>query len=145
MNDVMTPYTTAVTKVTPVTLAVFEDSGWYRANFSAASAFVRGKDFAYKQGCEFALGRCLRSQGNDSSGTLSSTGSPPQFCTEHGSHCTPDRTGVGYCAVGTLQQSISNPLFNYFGNANLGSTSYENADYCPMILAYSNAICTDTT
>ncbi|XP_076463924.1 ciliated left-right organizer metallopeptidase-like [Babylonia areolata] len=54
----------------PITLAVFEDSGWYRVNFSNADLFLWGKD----AGCVFAnKGHCQQNQ--------------EHFCSDNSSGC----------------------------------------------------------
>ncbi|CAL1526891.1 unnamed protein product [Lymnaea stagnalis] len=46
------------TLIDPITLAVFEDSGWYKVNYSHADTFIWGQD----QGCSFGLKGFCESQ-----------------------------------------------------------------------------------
>ena len=74
--------------ISPMTLALLEDSGWYTGNFTALTSYTRGMSRGYKQGCAFATEKCL------SNGV--STGSPAQFSTDtsHAPACV-----TGLCVV----------------------------------------------
>jgi leishmanolysin-like peptidase len=79
--------------VSPMTLAYMEDTGWYKANYSAASAWKKNFDWGYKQGCAFARDKCV----TDDKGT----GSPPHFPSrddENPKLCSIDRAGHGYAS-----------------------------------------------
>ena len=45
--------------LSPMTLALLEDSGWYEIDYSVASTLVPTASYGYKAGCEFAIGKCL--------------------------------------------------------------------------------------
>lgn len=45
--------------VTAVTLALFEDTGWYKANFTASSGTLAPPSFGYGAGCEFLTSDCI--------------------------------------------------------------------------------------
>ena len=60
----------------PVTLALFEDSGWYKANYSMAASFKYRVDWGFNQGCDFALNKCLALP------APYSTGDPAHYCTD---------------------------------------------------------------
>lgn len=57
-TDLMCPFAQHILKVSPVLLAVMEDSGWYRAIYTGADDFRPGLSWGYHQGCDFALGTC---------------------------------------------------------------------------------------
>ena len=38
---------------------MFQDSGWYNANLSAADPLIPGVHWGYKQGCNFATAKCV--------------------------------------------------------------------------------------
>ena len=45
-----------------ITLALFEDSGWYKVYYETANIFLWGKDV----GCDFFLQKCLNFDSNHS-------------------------------------------------------------------------------
>ncbi len=61
-NDVMSPVSTPGTaRISSLTLALFEDSGWYTPDYSKASQFAKGLTWGYKQGCSFMQVQCVPS------------------------------------------------------------------------------------
>ncbi|KAK8798794.1 hypothetical protein WA158_007878 [Blastocystis sp. Blastoise] len=110
-----------------LTLALFEDMGWYSVNFANAQTLTWGKD----AGCVFVKDRC------------SSWTTLPQFyCTSSlETRCTHDRMGVGYCNLYQYSQTIPSQ-YSYFENPNLGGSDVL-ADYCPYIQMYGNKHCRD--
>ncbi|RHZ20469.1 hypothetical protein DYB37_000447 [Aphanomyces astaci] len=102
-------YMTATSSSSPVysalTLAFFEDTGWYTANYSMAQALPWG-------------GRCA-DWGSD------------YFCPAAGEHCSATRDAKGYCDINTYTSSIPSG-FQYFKNAKLGGQDTY-ADYCPTL------------
>ncbi|ETW04186.1 hypothetical protein H310_04531 [Aphanomyces invadans] len=123
-------YMTATSSANPVysamTLAFFEDTGWYTANYSMAQALPWG----YLEGCSFATGQC-------------SEWSNDYFCSAAGEHCSATRDAKGYCDINTYTSSIPSG-FQYFKNAKLGGQDTF-SDYCPTYQGYSNGACSDTT
>ncbi len=71
-----------------MTLALFEDSGWYTPNYTMANRYSYGRDWGYKQGCAFTTDKCLNA-------ALQSIGSPAHFCgtlqSASASYCSLDR------------------------------------------------------
>jgi leishmanolysin-like peptidase len=53
-NEAMTGTHTQNPVYSRITLALMEDTGWYRANYSMAQPLSWGKDF----GCDFAMKSC---------------------------------------------------------------------------------------
>ncbi|KAL7480684.1 hypothetical protein ACHAW6_006352 [Cyclotella cf. meneghiniana] len=45
--------------ITAVTLALFEDTGWYKANFSASPGTLSPPSFGYGAGCAFLTNDCI--------------------------------------------------------------------------------------
>ncbi|RHY35487.1 hypothetical protein DYB32_000038 [Aphanomyces invadans] len=121
-------YMTATSSANPVysamTLAFFEDTGWYTANYSMAQALPWG----YLEGCSFATGQC-------------SEWSNDYFCSAAGEHCSATRDAKGYCDINTYTSSIPSG-FQYFKNAKLGGQDTF-SDYCPTYQGYSNGACSD--
>lgn len=115
-----------------VTLAFFEDAGFYQPNYYFAQDHYR---WGYSKGCEFLTKSCrsLYDSGNYSE----------EFCFQATSstqpYCTHDRNSVGYCDLA----AFSNPLpteYQYFSNPRKGG-SLSTMDYCPAVLDYDNFNC----
>lgn len=54
-HDFMAATTTHVARFSALTLAAFEDSGWYKANYSVAQPLLWGR----RQGCSFLTDKCV--------------------------------------------------------------------------------------
>jgi leishmanolysin len=126
-SELMCPYAQHALYVGPVTLAVLQDSGWYRARWEHADGFRPGGQWGYKQGCDFALGKCI--QGG------AGMGSPPHYFTatrDSGSGtavCTVDRKAVGYADVSDAANPP--PPFQYWPSAPArGGTLPAVFDFC---------------
>jgi leishmanolysin len=123
--------------VSPITLALLQDLGFYKVNFEMAEKFVAGKG----AGCSWLNSRCDTRSGSN-------------FCrTQNEPGCTYDHMAKGFCnkmtwsgtiPVTSYTSSSSLPqYFRYFGSANVGGgTAMSN--FCPMITAYSNGDCTES-
>jgi leishmanolysin len=123
----MNEYMTATSSYDPVysamTLALFEDSGWYQVSFKNAQVLPWG----YMEGCGVAQGRC-------------STWNSRYICSEAAqTGCTADYTSKGYCNVASYTSSIP-AGFQYFDDQKFGGRDTY-ADYCPFYRAYSNGDC----
>eukprot|EP00435_Cladocopium_sp_Y103_P040872 s818_g11.t1 len=98
-GEIMSPVSTerlVNTYVSRVSLAVFQDSGWYRANMSAADPLVKGVHWGYKQGCNFATAKCV-----DNDVPISKV-----FCSaENQVSCSLDRKAVVTCDACRHRQS----------------------------------------
>ncbi|KAL1500700.1 hypothetical protein AB1Y20_013347 [Prymnesium parvum] len=128
-----------VTPVSQITLALFEDSGWYAAVGGAppprcvyAAALCGDAEpllWGRGRGCAFAAARCdgaaWRAAG--------------YFCGAAGGEaCTLGRRGVGYCTL-TSHAAPLPPQFRYFSDPRLGGGALE--DYCPFTQAYDGWDC----
>jgi leishmanolysin-like peptidase len=137
----MSSYTQHSMLLTPLTLGVLEDSGWYIANYSQADWLRPLGDFGFQQGCSFATSKCLA--GVDATVGI---GNPPHFY--GGSHsinagtakCTTDRRAVGYTAIYSHQSALP-AQYQYFSNPTVGGDSPNVFDYCPAVQAYTNVYC----
>jgi len=107
--------------VSRVTLAFFEDSGWYVPDYSKAGELDYGKG----EDCAFATGYCLKQTTGDPINNYEDS-----FCAENGKvGCTQDLGAVASCSI--LQYSSSLPSYDrYFSNSRWGGTQV--ADFCPM-------------
>ncbi|EPY23648.1 leishmanolysin [Strigomonas culicis] len=112
-----------------VTLAYFEDLGFYTANYGVAEDNYL---FGYKKGCDFLYQTCKSNTDN---------GIADEYCFVEDSsskqRCSYDRFAVGRCDVKTYSSIDSQ--FQYFSTATLGGLP--TMDYCPVISSYSNANC----
>jgi leishmanolysin-like peptidase len=142
-GDMMSSFSQHVALVTPMTLALMEDSGWYKADYTKADGLKLG-DWGFHQGCDFATAKCLTTSG----GSLQGQGSPPHFlAATNASVCTTDRLASGAATVVETFTSTTLPAqYRYFPTAaSGGSNGVTTMDFCPAIFAYSNGMCSDTT
>jgi len=118
-----------------LTLAFFEDTGHYTANYDAADtrmAWGKGK------GCAFAENKC---------DTLGTNDDNSEFCFDtntQNTYCTFDRLARGYCGVGDYGQALPSHQQYFSGAPSIGGAVYH-SDYCPTVLPYGNRICIDPT
>jgi hypothetical protein len=122
------------TYISSLTLAYFEDTGHYTANY----ALAQDGDMQWfkNKGCAAPQQKCSSVTNKASD----------EFCFDPNSksnYCTNDRTSGGYCGVTTF----SSPLlshFQYFTDAKLGSRVVVD-DYCPSVLPYTDKVCIEAT
>lgn len=126
--------TTVRSYISKMSLAFFEDTGHYQADYSTAQTKM---NWGKGKGCAFVDEKC-------SSATNIAGG---EFCTDRPAAgggnrvgmCTHDRLARGYCGVGKYSSLPSN--FQFFSdNAQDGGT-IEVQDFCPSVLAFSNLVC----
>jgi len=100
-----------------MTLALFEDSGWYYdINYKKSKHL----DWGYRKGCEFVENRCNASWPRGEG----------YFCTVQGEEgCSYDRKAYGSCDLRSWM-SIP-PKFQYFDKPHVGGP-IEYADFCPF-------------
>lgn len=126
MNEIMTGSVDTRSAVSKMTLALLEDSGWYRANYSIADHL----DWGSNQGIEFITSPCNHWKGAYHCNTTQFSG------------CTYNREAEGYCPI--VNYSGDLPQWaRYFPQANKGGQS-SLADYCTYFVAYSDGSCMDT-
>lgn len=142
-TELMASFVQPTATLSAVTLALLEDSGWYKANYNGASmmrsGWKPGLDWGYRQGCEFAMDKCLTV---NSDGTFRSPGAQTHFFGDSRSNvCTLDRRGVGLVQI--LQNGVTIPTqFQYFpASPRQGGSDW--IDFCPFIAMYSNRDCMD--
>lgn len=114
-----------------VTMAILQDTGWYRANFGLSGTLWHMKDM----GCVFATASCSSWYPSGSFG--------PLFCEQDTTGCNPGRSHVSTCSYATYTTALPT-FFQYFADPRLGGADLY-ADYCPRFLAYSNLRCKDPT
>ena len=137
--------------ISPLTLALMEDSGWYKASFDVA----RISSFGHMAGCDFVEKDCIVDGGN-----------VPQyskgfFCNNtmflrHGElkgfyECDASHTHVAQCDLADhsmfaagFQTPPPEKEYQYFDNPMIGPINYIQANYCPIV--HENPInCKDPT
>ncbi|KAG5231025.1 leishmanolysin [Salix suchowensis] len=122
MNEIMTGSVDTRSVVSKMTLALLEDSGWYRANYSMADHL----DWGRNQGTDFVTSSCNLWKGHITA-TLPSC---------QAVHTTGRQKDIAQ--FGDLPQWA-----RYFPQANKGGQS-SLADYCTYFVAYSDGSCTDS-
>lgn len=125
MNEIMTGSVDTRSVVSRMTLALLEDSGWYRANYNMADRL----DWGRNQGTEFVTSPCNLWKGAYHCNTTQSSG------------CTFNREAEGYCPIVYYNGDLPH-WARYFPQANQGGQS-SLADYCTYFVAYSDGSCTD--
>lgn len=134
-TEAMTPQVSAVSRVSAMTLALLEDSGWYRPDYAMIGPFRFGKGL----GCDFLESPCV---------TKGETQFPTAFCTNtddvHPCNswlsrsgdvgCAFDLMGTAFCDM-CLHAGDLPDRFQYFNNPRLGG-QHEYASYCPLWSLY---------
>ncbi|RNC49149.1 GP63 group I member a protein [Trypanosoma cruzi] len=116
---------------TALTMAAFEDTGFYRANWGKEEPMSWGNN----SGCALLTEKCVIN---------GVTKYPEMFCTAESRlfSCTSDRLGLGHCTI-ELYDAPLPPQYQYFSNPKLGGSPGFFMDFCPYIEAYFNTWCTD--
>ncbi|CAJ0588875.1 unnamed protein product, partial [Cylicocyclus nassatus] len=137
-NEAMTGVTTQVFAISRITLALFEDSGWYKVNYDFGKA--ENMTFGKGLGCSFAKQSCMtwiKTHSKD----------PYPFCRVYGDmRCTDTRKAKVRCNLDTKKKNVESK-FNYNannlyvdakGNPVHGYGSIELADFCPFFKVYND-------
>jgi Leishmanolysin len=145
-EDLMNPIVDEVPfslRISPLTLALFADSGWYQVDLSRSTypaAWGRGT------GCPFVNETCIDRE--DGSVTAANA---PFFCNNivvpkgliHEIHgCSPDMTRKAICSIAQYDSELPSQ-YQYFGatfGVNYGGKE-EYLDYCPVFSGFSNGEC----
>uniref|UniRef100_A0A7S2EQE0 Leishmanolysin-like peptidase n=1 Tax=Ditylum brightwellii TaxID=49249 RepID=A0A7S2EQE0_9STRA len=132
--------------ISPLTLALMADTGWYQVELSHA-AFV--STWGRRAGCDFVNGKCVMGDG----GVTASNA--PFFCNDvlssgpdqaieeiHG--CTADLSRKAVCSIVKYDDDLP-AEFDYFGQVpKMGSQvggSDPGLDFCPVFNGFSNGLC----
>uniref|UniRef100_A0A7I4YYE7 Leishmanolysin-like peptidase n=1 Tax=Haemonchus contortus TaxID=6289 RepID=A0A7I4YYE7_HAECO len=133
-NEAMSGVATQVYALSRLTLALFEDSGWYKVNYAKAEDMLWGRNL----GCTFAKKSCLTWM------KLNPT-NPYPFCRVYeDSRCSETRSEKVICTLRTGEEPL--PLeYNYNidklyhdkkGQSVFGYGGVTIADYCPYYRIY---------
>ena len=135
-GNLMTPIITLRPGMSGPVLAMMEDSGWYKANWTSQDTYVKGNDWAYKLGCGFSKDdKCI----TDDEKVV--PGGEGRFCAEKNtdSLCTSDHSALAYCDMVTHSGNLDSK-YRYFEDARRGG-SIKHFDYCPTINPFTNGLC----
>jgi len=107
--------------ISDISLALFEDSGWYEVNYYTGGLFRFGKG----QGCKFLNSVCLSS---------SKSNFEWDFCDiKEKSKCTSNNLNRGICYINNYNSSLP-AFYQYFDNPRTGG--WGPVDYCPVTMIY---------
>jgi leishmanolysin-like peptidase len=140
-QDLMTPFlSTTQNLLTPLTLAFFEDSSWYRANYQ--SAFVQSPSYGNLAGCDFVEKNCIVDGAVPDDGlgsfcnstmTVDSNGFVLQLALPQ--TCDPTHTFKASCDLQDVQpgQDVPAVLQDYYQAGSLKiPKDFTQVDYCPV-------------
>eukprot|EP00550_Attheya_septentrionalis_P006619 CAMPEP_0198291900 /NCGR_PEP_ID=MMETSP1449-20131203/9251_1 /TAXON_ID=420275 /ORGANISM="Attheya septentrionalis, Strain CCMP2084" /LENGTH=731 /DNA_ID=CAMNT_0043990585 /DNA_START=8 /DNA_END=2200 /DNA_ORIENTATION=+ len=126
MSGVISPHTNVLS---PLTLALMEDSGWYKANYTMASSSPWGMNAS----CDFVTEPCLVESANGA--TSVPDYGRGYFCQRPSARgCSPTHTHKASCSM--ADHSMSFPptnipaRFQYFSDPNIGGSQQN--DFCPV-------------
>lgn len=134
-GEIMTPGLDGeYTYISPFTLGLFEDSGWYLPNYDMADTLVKGAHWGYKLGCNFATEKCIQN---------GQTEFPQVWCTsEEQQRCSYDRKGQAACGIHPSPVELPE-LLQYLPQGLIGEKA--ELDYCPYYTRrWANRDCTAT-
>ena len=118
LGDLMIPELYQEQALSEITLALFEDSTWYRVNYYTGGLFRFGKGESFY----FLSNFCINNKG-----PLYEF--PTDFCTTEGQRrCTKGRMAKGYCKFYT--DTVSHPFQYWSNNSTKGGRALN--DYCPV-------------
>ncbi|ORC81424.1 surface protease GP63, partial [Trypanosoma theileri] len=132
-EEIMSPVSSVGGAYSALTLAVFDDMPFYKANFSRAEPLR----WANNSGCDFLEKKCIENK---------TSNFPDIFCTtthiiKDYFQCTYDRMALGVCGTRSYPEELE-PHFRYLRNAHLGGSKVH-MDYCPYVEKVSRGGCTD--
>ena len=103
--------------ISDITLALFEDSGFYKVDYYSGGLFKFGKNM----GCSFFDKKCIEN---------GETEFKKEFCTNpNGYFCSRSRAFKGSCLIMNHQETIPK-RYRYFSNSHYGG--FRPANYCPV-------------
>ncbi|KDO26019.1 hypothetical protein SPRG_08672 [Saprolegnia parasitica CBS 223.65] len=111
---------------TALTLAFFEDTGWYQPNYTLATPLYTGMN----QGCGYTTAPCLAN---------GATVDSDVFCSSMTEACAPALLARSNCARANYTSALPS-IYRYFPTITDGGTNMY-ADYCPLNAGYTNGDC----
>ncbi|EQC37937.1 hypothetical protein SDRG_04954 [Saprolegnia diclina VS20] len=130
--EMMSPLQSYRNAQSGLTLAYFQDSGWYQVNFTSAEPMYWGA----RRGCSFAMDNCVTLSASNGTSTANV---PDHYCVDEKiDACTVDLTSRAFCTLSTSTSAIPS-YAQYFTNAARGGASFP--DYCPILAGYAQGDC----
>ncbi|KAK5983805.1 Leishmanolysin, partial [Trichostrongylus colubriformis] len=135
-NEAMSGMATQVYALSRLTLALFEDSGWYKVNYDKAESMPWGRNL----GCTFAKQSCL-------TWMKSNRRDPYPFCTVYEeTRCSTSRKAKVRCNMladsGSIPREYNYNIKNLYrdkkGRSIIGYGSVTLADFCPYYKIYGD-------
>lgn len=123
-TDLMTADKNNQKVLSEITLALFEDSGWYIVKYLTGGLFKFGKNAK----CQFLNKRCIENQF-----PLYSN----EFCNNRNTgFCSSNRLERGFCYIEQINNNSFIPVENqFFSNKNIGG--FPLTDYCPISIPFT--------
>ena len=121
LGDYMVSVSYQENVISDITLALFEDSGWYKVNYYTGGLFRFGKN----KGCSFFEELCLVNEKETFSEFCSKSKEPK---------CLFSHLGSGECYIGDYKEEDIPKKYQYFKKETLGGLF--NVNYCPAADAY---------
>ena len=108
--------------ISDITLAVFEDSNWYKVNYYSGGLFKTGKN----EGYNFLFSDYVNKNNEESNFKL-------EFCNnQRDPFCSPGLIDRGYCYLGIYPEDENIPKkYQYYSNPLKGG--WDIANYCPVM------------
>lgn len=128
-NELMSGWIHENTVPSAISLAVLEDSGWYKVSYDLAEKLFWGNG----EGCSFAQDRC-------------SSWDRRYFCQEGGqSGCTADMRSKALCNAYEVSSTAPGfeSKYQYFADNPRKAGKFAGADYCPIFEATRHGDCAD--
>eukprot|EP01137_Pigoraptor_chileana_P025367 Opistho-2@94764 len=131
-NEYMTGSAEQNSVISAVSLALFEDLGYYKPDYTKAETLAFGNG----AGCTVATQLCSQWTGEFAiCKDDPSAARPPR--------CTADGIAQAYCNTASFTSSLQS-YYQYFSSPSVGGSD-QLADFCPYYVGYSNGDCRDTT
>lgn len=127
MNDYMTAYVPTEPIFSNITLALFQDTGWYTVDYTLAQMPYFGRN----AGCSFFSDKCVVNSVSQNNNLWCDTYSKWA--------CDSFALNKGGCGVTTYSSALISE-FRYFSNDTTGGND-KYTDYCPYKKALSNGSC----
>nr|CCA19066.1 leishmanolysinlike peptidase putative [Albugo laibachii Nc14] len=126
-SEYMSPASSFRNVFSGLTLAFFEDSGWYRANLAMAKKL----SFGARKGCGFATEKCISPK--------QTSIAEDHYCTSNTQEsCSVDGLSRSVCSI-TNGETIPSE-YQYFTDPSKGSLNHF-ADFCPINTGYKFGDC----
>ena len=142
-NEGMTGIVTQNSVFSRLTLALMEDTGWYKVNYQMAEPLQWGKSL----GCLFAKNSCgawMKAQ-KGAGKSVAPFCDQPKESSEGRSGCSVDRTSIATCNLVQYEQNLSVEYQNFLSGSISGISGFEEqyggsvalADYCPFYQGFT--------